>query len=62
MKYDWEKLDNLCLQYYIDRYPSHGIDHITSVLNNLDLLLECYILLTRNYIKTEKAREIANKK
>ena len=40
MTYDWEKLDNLCLQYYIDRDPSHGIDHITSVLNNLDLLLE----------------------
>jgi len=43
MTYDWEKLDDLCLQYYIDRDPSHGIDHISSVLNNLDLLLECYI-------------------
>ena len=42
MKYDWEKLDNLCLKYYIDRDPSHGIDHIMSVLDNLDLLLITY--------------------
>ena len=43
MKYDWEKLDNLCLKYYIDRDPSHGIDHIMSVLDNLDLLLKSHI-------------------
>jgi hypothetical protein len=40
MKYDWEKLDNLCLQYYIDRDPSHGIDHIIAVLNNLNILIQ----------------------
>ena len=44
------KLDEICLKYYLDRDKSHGIDHIQKVLKNTEKISEYFLFTTREKI------------
>ena len=44
------KLDQICLKYYLNRDKSHGIDHIQKVLTNVDKISKNYIFSERENI------------
>ena len=44
------KLDEICLKYYLNRDRSHGIDHIQKVLKNVDKISKHFIFSSREEI------------
>ena len=45
-----DKLDEICLKYYLNRDRSHGIDHIQKVLKNVDKISKHFIFSSREEI------------
>ena len=44
------KLDEVCLNYYLNRDKSHGIDHIQKVLKNVDRISKNFVFSQREKI------------
>lgn len=42
-----DKLDEICLKYYLNRDRSHGVDHIQKVLKNVDKISKHFIFSSR---------------
>ena len=45
-----DKLDEICLKYYLNRDKSHGVDHIQKVLSNVDKISKHFIFSPREEI------------
>lgn len=45
-----DKLDEICLKYYLNRDKSHGIDHIQKVLKNVDKISKHFIFSSREEV------------
>ena len=45
-----DKLDEICLKYYLNRDRSHGVDHIQKVLKNVDKISKHFIFSSREEV------------
>jgi HD superfamily phosphodiesterase len=45
-----DKLDEICLKYYLNRDRSHGVDHIQKVLKNVDKISKHFIFSSRENV------------
>lgn len=47
---DKDKLDKICLKYYLNRDRSHGVDHIQKVLKNVDKISKHFIFSSQEEV------------
>ena len=45
-----DKLDEICLKYYLNRDRSHGVDHIQKVLKNVDKISKHFIFSSQEEV------------